>query len=318
MRIGSTFITLFDAAVPRPPVRAYLLLMAAALIWGANAVAARLAVGEVSPMLLTFARWIVCCAALALSSRREIAAHWRALRPSWRRIVPMGALGFTGFNALFYAAAHHTTAINIAIIQGTIPVLVLLGGLAFFGSRVRALQLVGVLVTLAGIAVVASQGQLARLSGLAFNVGDVWMVIACLLYAGYALGLRNRPQVPAIVFFAAMAAVAALTSLPLVAAEVALGHFFMPSAAGLGLILFVGLLPSFVSQIFFIQAVGIIGPARAGLFLNLVPIFGPLLAVLVLGEPLSAYHALALVLVLGGICLAESFVPGRRRTASTP
>lgn len=302
MRTGSSL----DAALPKPQGQAYLLLVFTTLIWGANAVAARLAVGEVSPMLLTFSRWIVCCLALALTARKEIAAHWRTLLPHWRSITLMGTLGFTGFNALFYAAAHHTTAINIAIIQGTIPVLVLVGSAIFFGSRITALQFAGVVLTLGGIAVVASRGQLALLAGLAFNIGDVWIVIACLLYAGYALGLRSRPAVPAIVFFAATAAVACVVSLPLVAAEVAMGQFVPPTGKGIALVLFIGLLPSFISQITFIQAVGLIGPARAGVFLNLVPIFGPLLAVLILGEPLSAYHAVALALVLGGIYIAES------------
>ncbi|MBO9652073.1 MAG: DMT family transporter [Variovorax sp.] len=314
MRTGSSFASFFDAAIPKPDAQAYLLLVFTTLIWGANAVAARLAVGEVSPMMLTFLRWIVCCAALGLTSRREIAAHWRGLLPSWRGITLMGTLGFTGFNALFYAAAHHTTAINIAIIQGTIPVLVIVGSVFFFRTRIRGLQVVGVLMTIAGIGVVASQGELALLKSLAFNIGDVWVIIACLLYAGYALGLRKRPPVPAIVFFAATAAVAAVVSLPLVAAEMAMGQSFMPTAKGLALVVFIGLLPSFISQITFIHAVGLIGPARAGVFLNLVPIFGPLLAVLVLGEPLSAYHAAALALVLGGIYVAETLGPRKNAT----
>ncbi len=209
-------------------------------------------------------------------------------------------------STLFYAAAHHTTAVNIAIVQGTIPVLVLLGSVFFFRNRITRLQIVGVLVTVAGIVVVASQGQLARIARLVFNIGDVWMVIASLLYAGYALGLRQRPTVPAIVFFAATAAVACLVSVPLIVAEVVMGDFIVPTPKGLALILFIGLLPSFVSQMTFIRAVGLIGPARAGVFLNLVPIFGPLLAVLVLGESLSMYHAVALALVLGGIYIAET------------
>ena len=314
MRPGSSLASFFDSVLPRPQGQAYLLLVFTTLIWGANAVAARLAVGEVSPMMLTFSRWIVCCAALAITARQQIAEHWRALLPSWRSITLMGALGFTGFNALFYAAAHHTTAINIAIIQGTIPVLVLIGSFFFFATRITALQIVGVVLTLGGIAVVASRGQLALLANLAFNIGDVWIVVACLLYAGYALGLRRRPAVPAIVFFAATAAVACVVSLPLVAAEIALGQFFIPTGKGVALVLFIGLLPSFISQVTFIHAVTLIGPARAGVFLNLVPIFGPLLAVLILGEPLSAYHAVALALVLGGIYIAESFGAGKRKT----
>lgn len=285
--------------------QAYVLLVFTTLIWGANAVAARLAVGEVSPMTMTGARWIICCAALWLAARAQIRQHWRALLPHWRRIVLMGTFGFTGFNALFYTAAHHTTAINIAIIQGTIPVLVMVGSFFFFRTRIGWLQAAGVAITIAGIAVVASRGEMAVLAQLAFNIGDVWMVIACLLYAGYTMGLRGRPAVPGIVFFAAMAAVAALSSLPLLAYEVATGQFIAPTAKGVALMAFVGLLPSFVTQLSFIRAVELIGPSRAGVFLNLVPIFGPLLAVIVLGEPLSPYHAVALILVLGGIWVAE-------------
>ena len=285
--------------------QAYVLLVFTMLTWGANAVAARLAVGEIPPMLLTCLRWSVCCAALALTSRAQIATHWRSLLPRWRSILLMGALGFTGFNALFYAAAHHTTAINIAIIQGTIPVLVLIGSLFLYRTRITGLQIVGAVLTMGGIAVVASQGELARLAALEFNIGDLWIVIACVLYAGFALGLRQRPAVPAIVFFAALAAVAAIVSLPFVAVEIAMGQSYLPSAKGWLLVLFIGLLPSFISQLTFMQGVALIGPARAGMFMNLVPIFGPLLAVMVLGEPLSAYHAVALALVLGGIYIAE-------------
>ena len=300
-----------DTGASRAATQAYLLLVFTTVIWGANAVAARLAVGQVSPMLLTFMRWGISCAALLVFARGPIRAHWSGLRGHWGRIALMGALGFTGFNALFYAAAYHTTAINIAILQGTIPVLVLVGSVFLFGTRVNALQCFGVVLTLAGIAVVASHGDLAQLTGLQFNIGDVWMVGASLLYAGYALGLRQRPQVPAIVFFAATALVACLVSLPLLALEIATGRFQAPTAEGWALVAFVGLLPSFVSQITFIHAVGLIGPARAGVFLNLVPIFGPLLALAVLGEPISPYHGVALAMVLGGIWIAERL--GARR-----
>lgn len=295
--------------------QAPLLLVLTTLIWGCNAVAARLAVGEISPMMLTTARWGICCVALWFSARHEIARHWPVLRPHWRYLALMGTAGFTAFNALFYTAAHHTTAVNIAIIQGTIPVLVLLGGFLFMGMRARPLQLLGVAITLGGIVVVASAGDPGVLAALGFNIGDVWILVASMLYAGYMLGLRQRPDVPPIVFFAALAAVAALASLPLLAWEVARGQFFAPTGKGWAIMLFVGLLPSFVSQITFIRAVSLIGPARAGVYLNLTPIFGPLLAVLVLGEPLAPYHAVALALVLGGIWVAEHLA---RRSFRTP
>lgn len=285
--------------------RPALLLILTTLIWGSNAVAARLAVGQVSPMMLTTARWSVACIALWFVARRPLAASWPLLRPRWRYLVLMGVAGFTGFNALFYTAAHHTSAVNLTIIQGVVPVLVLLGGAVVLRLRVSAVQSVGVLLTLAGVAVVASRGQWSVLRTLDLNVGDLGVLLASLLYAGYTLGLRAKPAVSPLVFFAAVAAVAAVASLPLLAWEVVAGEFFWPPWQGWLLILYVGLLPSFVSQITFIRAVELIGPARAGVFYNLTPVFGPALAVVLLSEPLRLYHVAALAMVLGGIWVAE-------------
>ena len=164
--------------------RPALLLVLTTLIWGSNAVAARLAVGHVSPMMLTTARWSIACIALWLVARQQVAQHWPALRGRWTYLALMGISGFTAFNALFYAAAHHTTAVNLSLIQGMIPVLVLLGGVMFFGLRVTALQMAGVVITLAGVAVVASRGSWAALAALDINVGDAWILLASLLYAG--------------------------------------------------------------------------------------------------------------------------------------
>jgi drug/metabolite transporter (DMT)-like permease len=285
--------------------QAYLLLALTALFWGGNAVAGRVAVGQISPMALTCLRWVVVVAILVPVLGREVLAEWPKLRPHIGSIVLMGALGFTAFNALFYAAAHHTSAVNLTIFQGAIPVLVLLGAVLFLGARIRLLQVLGMVVTMIGVAVVAVKGDLAILRTLALNIGDVWMLVACVLYAGYTLGLRRRPAVPAFVFFTALAVVAFLTSLPLLAVEIASGAVRWPTAKGWAVLLYVGLFPSLLAQIFFMRGVELIGPARAGLFVNLVPVFGAFLAVLLLGEPFAAYHAAGLALVLGGIWLAE-------------
>jgi drug/metabolite transporter (DMT)-like permease len=289
--------------------RPYLLLGLTALLWGGNAVAGRLAVGEISPMALTCLRWVIVVLILVPSMGSQVLTEWPALAPRWRLILLMGALGFTGFNALFYAAAHHTSAVNLTIFQGAIPVLVLLGTVLFFKARIRGLQIVGMGVTMAGVAAVAAKGDLEVLRTLALNIGDVWMLISCVFYAGYTLGLRNRPKVSGFVFFTAMAVVAFVTSLPLLVYEIAAGAVQWPTARGWLVLLYVGLMPSLVSQIFFMRGVELIGPARAGLFVNLVPVFGALLAVVLLGEPFAWYHAAGLVLVLGGIGLAERRKP---------
>ena len=285
--------------------RPYLLLTLTMLMWGGNAVASRLAVGEVSPMTFTFLRWTIPVAILGVALREQLLEHRLVLVERWPLILLMGTLGLTVFNALMYVAAHHTSAVNITILQGSMPVLVLIGALLFYGTRIHGRQIIGMAVTLLGVLLVAVRADFATLMSFSFNIGDVWMLVACCLYAGYTVALRTRPPVPGLVFFAALAGVALLTSVPLMAYEVASGTVTWPTLRGWLIVLYVGLFPSFVSQVLFMRGVELIGPGRAGLFVNLVPIFGALLAVLILGEPFAVYHALGLALVLGGIWLAE-------------
>lgn len=285
--------------------QAYLLLTLTALMWGGNAIAGRLAVGHVSPMLLTCIRWAIVGLILGPLVGPQVAAEWPKISSRWLYIILMGASGFTAFNALFYAAAYHTSAVNLTIFQGSIPVLVLIGTMLLFGARLIPLQVLGMIVTIVGVVLVSVKADWEVLKTLALNIGDVWMLIACVFYAGYTLGLRRRPPVTGLVFFTALAGVAFLTSLPLLAMEYAQGTVQWPTWQGWLILLYIGLFPSLISQIFFIRGVELIGPARAGLFVNLVPVFGALLAVLLLGEPFALYHALGLFLVLGGIWLAE-------------
>ncbi len=285
--------------------QAYLLLSLTALFWGGNAIAGRLAVGEISPMALTAMRWVIVVAVMAPLTGGQLVAEWPVLKEKWLSTALMGVFGFTAFNGLFYVAAHHTSAVNLTIFQGSIPVLVLIGMVLLFGVRVVPLQVLGMVVTLLGVVLVSVKGSWEVLRSLALNIGDVWTLIACVFYAGYTLALRRRPAVSGLVFFTALAIVAFLSSIPLLAFEIATGTVQWPTPKGWLVLLYVGLLPSLVAQIFFIRGVELIGPARAGLFVNLVPVFGALLAVVLLGEPFAFYHALGLGLVLGGIWLAE-------------
>jgi drug/metabolite transporter (DMT)-like permease len=206
--------------------RPYLLLILTTLGWAGNAVASRLAVGEISPMALTTLRWGGVCALLAVLTRRQVAAAWPILRFRWPYILALAATGFTAFNALMYAAAHSTSAVNLTILQGAIPIFVLVGALAVFGTRIRTLQALGAVVTLGGVALVAARGDFTALIQLDSAVGDIYMLVA---YAGYTLALRNRLAVPAFAFFAVLAGAALLVSIPLLLAEIAAGTVIWPT-----------------------------------------------------------------------------------------
>ena len=281
------------------------LLSLTTLIWAANSVASRMAVGQIGPMTLTCARWALALGPIAFAARGTLRRDLQIMRGRWKFVAAMGALGYTGFNALFYVAAHRTGALNLSIIQGSIPAFVLIGARFVLGAEVRALQALGALATMAGVAAIASQGDWSRLAGLAFNSGDLMVLIASVLYAGYTIGLRHRPHVSGLGFLAGMAFAAFLTSIPLLAWEIAAGDFFWPTGEGLLLLLFTAFGPAFLSQVLYMRGVELIGPGRAGVFVNLVPAFGALMAVVLLGEPFAAYHVVALALVVGGIAIAQ-------------
>jgi drug/metabolite transporter (DMT)-like permease len=285
---------------------AYLMLVAATMMWAGNSIIGKVAIGEVTPMTLTFMRWFLVCVILALFYREEAATAWPVLRPRWRWVVAMSVLGYTVFNALVYAAAHHTSGVNLTMLQSSIPVMVLIGAAIMFRTRIGGLQALGTVLTVVGVLVVASGGDIERILRLGFNVGDLYVLIACALYSGYTLGLRKRPATSGLELFIGFAVVAMVSSLPLLVWEMAAGEFFWPSLVGWAILAYVTLCPSLLSQIFYIRGVELIGPARAGLFINLIPIFGAVMAVLVLGEPFGWQEVAAAALVFGGIAVAEA------------
>ena len=307
-----------DATAPRTGLQSVwaspiLLLVITTLVWGAHSVVGRLAVGQIGPMSLTCLRWAVALIPILITARDSLRQDWPALRARWVYLAIMGAAGYTAFNALFYAAAHHTSALNLSIIQGAIPALVLIGARVFLGVRFGALQALGALLTMFGVAVIAAQGDPARLAALAFNSGDVMMVVAAVLYAGYTIGLRQRPNVSGVSMLAAMALAAFVTSVPLMIWEILSGGFVWRTWGGLMTLAFVALGPAFVAQLTFMRGVELIGPGRAGVFVNLVPVFGAIMAVVILGEPFALYHVLALLLVVGGIAIAQRSSAGPQR-----
>ena len=157
----------------------YLLLTLTTLIWGGNAIASRLAVGEVTPAVLVSFRWIGVVILVVLFARGAVARDWPELRRHLPYLLIMGTVGFTAFNTLFYIAAHSTEALNIGILQGSIPIYVLLGAFVAYRSTVSGLQMIGVAVTILGVILVAARGDPSRLVELRFNIGDLLMLIAC-------------------------------------------------------------------------------------------------------------------------------------------
>jgi len=268
-------------------------------------VVGKLAVGHVSPMVLNFSRWSIALIIICSISVPQLKKDWPELKRHWLLLLGYGAIGYTAFNGFLYTALKYTSAVNGAIEQGGIPVLIFILNFLLFRIPVSAVQILGFAISFVGVALTATRGDLDVLLSLALNFGDALLLLAVAAYAIYTIALRWKPAIHWKSLMAASALGGALTGLPLVLWEEANGTMILPDLAGMGMIAYAALFPSLISQVFYVLGVEGIGANRAGLFINLVPVFGTLLSLAVIGEALQPLHLIALSLVLGGIAIAE-------------
>ncbi len=284
----------------------WLLLSLTALFWAGNVPAARWSVGEISPMTIIVGRWALTSLLAFFFLRNVTRAEWRELLVHWRWLATLGVT-LTVSNTLVFHAAAHTTGVNLSILQGVTPALVILGAYFMFNAPIGAVRLIGLAISLLGVAVAATAGAPGDLLNMSLNFGDGLQICASVLYAVYALLLRKRPPGSAWAIFGLISAASFLTSLPLLAWEVNAGAIFTPSLNGLLALVYIALFTSLLAQMFFMRSVELVGPGRAAIFHNLTPVLGALLSVLLLGETLALYHFTALAMVLGGIFICERF-----------
>ncbi len=283
----------------------YVLLTLAPLLWGGNAVAGKAASLAWQPFTLTSVRWLLVALILLPIAWPHLKKDWQVLRKSWRILFMLGALGMSLFNIMMFTALNYTTAINVSIEQASLPVFIMLANFVLIGQRVRWLQIVGLTISIVGVLVTTTRGEPMQFMSNSLNRGDVIMLSGCVFYAGYTFGLRWRPAVHWLSFMWAIAISAFIMTIPFACWELLNNNVQWPDIRGLVVLGYMVIFPGIISQIAYARGVELIGGNRAGLFINLVPVFGSLLAVLILREEFHVYHAVGMSLVIGGILLAE-------------
>jgi len=300
-----------SAVAGASPVRtAYIILTLTTLFWGGNVVAGKLAVGHIEPNALMILRWSGALVAVLPFAIRPLQRDWPVIRTSWPLLFYFGAIGFATFNVFVYMAAHFTSGVNTAIEQVAVNIFVMLLNFALFRTRVRALQIAGVVLTILGVALTATHGNLGRILSLEVNVGDLMVIAACFAYATYSIALRWRPPAHWMSIFvvSTIGAIGASFFYQGIIGGGVMAFFEqLPtiSTEGWLIVAYTIIFPSVISQILYVRGVELIGSNRASLFVNLIPIFGTIGSVLVLGERLETFHMLAAGLVIIGIVLAE-------------
>jgi len=285
--------------------RGWLLLSLAMLFWAGNSVVGRLVNAEIPPIGLAFWRWVAASAVVVPFAWPHLRRDWEAIKRHRILLACMALLGLAGFNALLYAALHTTTAINTVLLQSATPPLIFLFGFLLFRDRVTWAQILGLVVALAGVAWIVSLGRLQGLLSLSLNQGDALMLAAVAGYALYSVLLKRKPDIHPLSFLAATCGLSILVLGPAYVAEHLAGYEVRASQPTLMALAYVAIFPSILAYLFFNRGVEIMGANKAGQFMNLMPAFGALLAVVFLNERLEAYHGVGLLLIAAGIIISS-------------
>ena len=283
----------------------YLLLSLTSFFWSLNWVIGRAIVGHVTPLTLTFIRWVVAVAVMMPFAWPGIRAHWPLIRRNWKVIAWLGFWGTGLHNAFAYVGLQYTTATNGVILNSSIPIMIILLGWLIYGERITRVQALGVGVSLLGILAIISRGDPAVLAHLEMNNGDLIVLFGMVFWAAYTVFLRMKPaELPGLAMLACCAVVGLGLLFPLMLLEVIfLGGRASFTPATVAAMLYVGIFPSFVGYIFWNRGVAEVGPTIAGIFVHLMPAFGALLAWLFLDERIYLFHIVGIALILAGIAL---------------
>lgn len=287
------------------------------LLWAGNAVVGRLAVGHIAPLMLNALRWALALAILLVLGRRALAtpAARRALAARWRELSMLGFLGAGTYNALQYLALHTSTPINVTLIAASSPLWMLAVGALFYRVRPGPREVWSALLSLVGVAVVLTGGDLEQLAALHFVPGDLLMLLAAATWAMYSWMLARPPErlAPPLrpdwdwaEFLLAQSIFGLAWASALAGAEALL----MPperiewSPWLLLALVYVAVGPSVIAYRCWGLGVAAAGPALAAFFANLTPLFAALMSAALLGETPRAHHAVAFALIVAGIAVS--------------
>ncbi len=282
----------------------YLLLALTSLFWAANTVLGRFIVGHVPPITLAFIRWGGAFVILLPFAARHLARDWPTIRKHAGVMTLLAFTGFSVYNTLAYYGLQFTTAINGLLLQSVAPLFVAMWTFVLFGERLTLRQAGGICVSLSGVFVIVCHGSLAVLRTLQFNRGDVCFVAALVVYGFYAAFLRKRPPMHPFSFLAAGMGGGAFFLIPAMIWELYSGRTVTLDAESIASFAFVCVFPSLLGYLFLNRGIELIGANRAAPFIHLVPVFGSVMAIALLGEQFQLFHAVGYGLVFSGITVA--------------
>ena len=283
---------------------AYLFAVCCTVIWGSPPVVTRAVSGAVPPGALAFSRWFLAALVLLPFVWHKLPAAWPKLKEHWRGLTGVAMFMVAG-SSLSVLAPYFTTATNAVLVNASQPAITAVAAWLLSRHALTGRQSVGIVCAFTGIAVMVFRADLGALLGLEANVGDPIMLGAVIGWSLYAVQLHRQSYLPSgDVLLFVIAVVGSVVLLPIVATETLIRGPFVFTPGVLSAMFYLTLFPTLLATFCWNRAIGTLGPNRAAIFINLIPVSGATLAMLFLGERLFAYHLAGAALVFTGIFLA--------------
>jgi drug/metabolite transporter (DMT)-like permease len=282
-------------------------LLGATLFWAGNYIVGAGAVESIDPLSLVLLRWSLALVPLLAIARMVERPQWRQVLAAWPWLVALSMFGLLGYNLLLYTALQHTDAFSASLINAFNPALITLAAAVFLRERLTRRAVGGVLIALAGVLLVLSNGNVGKLLQAGFGMGELFMIGAIAAWSAYTITGRLAPPLPSITATAMQAAITVVVLTPL---SLAGGGPALPSSQdAIASLVFIAIFPSVLSYLLWNRALAVIPAGNAGVFLNLITVFTALFTILA-GHPYSLAQIAGGVIVIGGILLTSARSPG--------
>jgi len=283
------------------------LAVLAVIIWSGNFIIARGVIKQIPPVSLAFYRWLSASIIIFPFAMKQAAAEWKFVKQSWHYLFWASLSGITLFNTFVYIGAHYTTAINLALIGTTTsPIIAIILAKIFLKERIGLLKMGGIMLCIAGVLFLLARGSLQNLVSLNFTKGDGWILLAALCFAVYNTMVRKKPStISSVNYLFVTFSFGTLLLLPFYCWELNNTAAVTWNTNLILIILYLGAGASVICFLFWNIAVGKLGAGRTALFGNLIPIFSSAEAAILLDEEFTWIHVVSMLLVFGGIIMAN-------------
>jgi len=282
----------------------YVLLIMATLFWSGNLIVGRAMADDVSPVAMAFWRFF---SALMIMLPFGFPDFWRYRHLVFKYfgyLTLLGVTGITGFQTMVYLALTETTAVNASLFLSLTPIFIAMIAFVMGDEKPGIKQLIGIFVSLSGVMVMISRGDLTALKNVQFNRGDLWMMAAVPLWALYSVLLKRRPtELPASVLLFSTMMLSIVVLSPFYLWDIQSGGGVNWTLNSVMAFAYLSIFSSVLSYQFWNSGVRQIGAVRAGPFMHLVPVFAAILAIMLLNEQLYIFHYIGVPMIALGIWL---------------